>query len=418
MIKIFNSILLLFLLVPQIVQPFASFYLLEKGDKQVLLLGDAHNPGLQELNSRHLQALKSTVSKYSKVTQINYFIELNISEFNHVVLNKNYMDPENILVQMISAKETFFNLVPADARSLKSYASCFHKIASYLQRQNQSSFKLSELQKIIDEYKASKENISLKQYIDNLNKNAKRAQILLACYESSEYYQLMDDSVKQFIESINILKSEFGSYNVNKSFGEFIIDSVKSNDDLEDIARKFRSLYATLCKPDALYADLFFLDSVLKDQKKSNKSVLAAGNAHILRLVTFFEQLDYKVKSHSSCAFSNNDGFSKSVEHGTVFDEKLCETTKQFLADIIAPSLASSSSIASVAKPNENKCNFCTKKSTNQAFKQCSACKQVHYCSPKCQQYDWEFHKNICNYVTGKHKLALITPIELDKNNE
>jgi len=308
---------------------------------------------------------------------------------------------------MINAKGTFFNIVPADARSLKNYASCFHKIASYLQRQSQSSFKFSELQKIIDEYKTSKENISLKQYLDNLKNNAKRAQVLLSSYEGSEYYQLMEDNVKEFIESINILKSEFGSYNVNKSFGEFIIDSVRPYNDLEDIARKFRSLYSTLCKPDALYADLFFIDSVLKDQQNSNKSVLAVGYAHIQRLVKFFEKLNYKIKNHSACAFSNNDGFSKTIEQGTGFDEKLCETTKQFLTDIASPSSANSSPSSSVAKPTEYKCNYCTKKSTNHAFKQCSGCKQVHYCSPECQEYDWEFHKNICNYITGKHKLVL-----------
>ncbi|RIB12198.1 P-loop containing nucleoside triphosphate hydrolase protein [Gigaspora rosea] len=41
---------------------------------------------------------------------------------------------------------------------------------------------------------------------------------------------------------------------------------------------------------------------------------------------------------------------------------------------------------------NDNKCNIC-KKSTKRC---CSKCKQIYYCSKKCQKKDWKIHKEYC----------------------
>ena len=48
----------------------------------------------------------------------------------------------------------------------------------------------------------------------------------------------------------------------------------------------------------------------------------------------------------------------------------------------------------------EMACRFCSRRENREEgekFKQCSACKLVYYCSPKCQKKDWKMrHKMEC----------------------
>ena len=51
-------------------------------------------------------------------------------------------------------------------------------------------------------------------------------------------------------------------------------------------------------------------------------------------------------------------------------------------------------------KAKSHGCNGCRKtEDEKKAFKSCSRCKSVFYCSKKCQQRSWLEHKNICNAI-------------------
>ncbi|MDR3646555.1 MAG: zinc finger MYND domain-containing protein [Candidatus Babeliales bacterium] len=130
--------------------------------------------------------------------------------------------------------------------------------------------------------------------------------------------------------------------------------------------------------------------------------------------------------SISSLDSKTQNGYVTAYDIKPDFAKKLADVTLDFLKHLNSTISSSSSSVSSssnsVTEKKTNlvmqRCNFCNKKSVNNTFKQCIGCMQVHYCSPKCQQYDWEFHKNICNCLAGKKQLYLVTDIHLDENNE
>ena len=49
---------------------------------------------------------------------------------------------------------------------------------------------------------------------------------------------------------------------------------------------------------------------------------------------------------------------------------------------------------------------FKCKKCTKQAFKRCSKCRSVWYCSKECQVGDWPEHKVSCNRIAKEAKEA------------
>ncbi|MDR3647275.1 MAG: zinc finger MYND domain-containing protein [Candidatus Babeliales bacterium] len=390
-------------LLPSIILPFASYYLLEKKGKQILIFGDWHNNWMNSINEEHFNALKALVAKYNHANNINCFLEVEYF-VSTVQAKEKYKDYDRVnevikdnggltfirFVQEIDNPK-FFKVIPADARSTDSLSifptlglleSCLFK---NIKEREEEKLCFDECLKHSNKF--DQEAMALSEYLELINVHELQAEALIEKYKDKKEFSFINNVFIKFKNSIDQLKKQIGSYDLNKPIYSFIIDFVKIFPNLKIAKDKFRYIREILIISNSIFADLFFLDYVLKDQAQNKKSVLCVGNEHAMNLTAIFKEMDYRL-----------------IAAGKYQDEKFEINLIKVCENFLSKSL--------------NYCNFCAKKSTNQAYKQCSGCKQVHYCTPKCQKYDWEFHKNICNYVTGKHKLAFITPIDLDKNNE
>ncbi|MDR3646556.1 MAG: hypothetical protein P4L22_03370, partial [Candidatus Babeliales bacterium] len=69
-------LVLIAFLMPSIIKPFVSCYLMEKDGKYVLLLGDLHNSQINDLNEIHFNKLKDIIGKFNNSNKINAFVEL------------------------------------------------------------------------------------------------------------------------------------------------------------------------------------------------------------------------------------------------------------------------------------------------------------------------------------------------------
>ena len=64
----------------------------------------------------------------------------------------------------------------------------------------------------------------------------------------------------------------------------------------------------------------------------------------------------------------------------------------------------------------DHKKRLCDNCLLKKELKQCSICKFMHYCSPKCQQTDWKmFHKYECNYFKNTENLAKIASNDMTR---
>ncbi|MDR3647277.1 MAG: zinc finger MYND domain-containing protein, partial [Candidatus Babeliales bacterium] len=241
--------------------------------------------------------------------------------------------------------------------------------------------------------------------------NLKEAHELLNSYQNTPFYKLFKSVIEECRQAILKIYEEFKEDDKNLPIDKLIINKFKGCLTLKSVHEKYSYLQKLIVFPNSRYADLFFFDSIIKDQNKANYTFVCVGDAHAQRLKIILEQTGYKLLSYDFCYAANKEDCAGYFNNVQLFTDAFPKVLQEFLK-------SHDRAYQSTAENNKIQCNFCKLLAKDRQFKRCSGCKQVHYCSPKCQQYDWEFHKNICNYVTGKHKLALISPIELDKNNE
>src|SRR6218665_1989462 len=68
------------------------------------------------------------------------------------------------------------------------------------------------------------------------------------------------------------------------------------------------------------------------------------------------------------------------------------------------------------ALSNDAKSNYCDNCcDANQSLKRCNGCRNMFYCTQKCQKFDWKWHKYECKtYSKHFHDLTMLDDIPLE----
>ncbi|MDR3647276.1 MAG: zinc finger MYND domain-containing protein [Candidatus Babeliales bacterium] len=419
--------LLLSIFVPFIIKPFASFDLFKKGEELILVFGDRHDQIFDEINATHVSSLVSLIKdNQNKLQNIHWFIESTSEVFSQIAqTNENIFKFGNFKVRgiftfcsLIRELKDVITFIPCDERSgpdspyITAIMSVFgNKLFESVDTQNvdkeinsqlsapDKNFNIEELRSI--NFSVS---FSIRDYFALIDSNCKKIQDLLTIYkDEKEILPTLEDYYELYMQGISQIKALFKDANKNDDLHNVVINLLKKCTKLKQAQEKLKTIRDILTNPDTLFADLFYFHSLISKKNKHNKKVVIIGDLHRKNLSKMLSTLGFE-KIVAESWFGYRKGFEM-CSYDVNFKVKMLDTTQYFLN-------------IGFDKSIEHKCNFCTKKSTNQAYKQCSGCKQVHYCSPKCQKYDWEFHKNICACLACKKKLYLVAPIELGENNE
>ncbi|MDR3647274.1 MAG: zinc finger MYND domain-containing protein [Candidatus Babeliales bacterium] len=434
-------------LMPSMVMPFISFDLLVKDGKLVFILGDAHNVELDSFNRDSVRLFIAETQKHQVDKKIDCFIELNEQIFE---MCKNTEDNSSILAEFeINAKgeggtflelaktrfkNNILNFHPIEFRNKEAdalYGTLYGietKIFSWTkadqiknQRFNFNQFKLSFRSHILNS------SLTLAQYINKIKTNYSIVKSILKSLEddNSNFLNVIKKYCIKYGKALQEIINLFKNENDSKSFAEILIDLFKNCSTLEDSWQKYNEIKNLLSiKSDAVFADILFFNTLIRNQELNTKTIFIVGNAHAEKLVKMSLEIGYTHVLSDTCNRKTPDGkdyFKITSDYKNklgflsqlifkIKDEAICLMPELINKFINFPNKAFPRNESTEKNEIDNivyKCNFCNKKSDDKAFKQCSGCKQVHYCSPKCQKYDWEFHKNICNYITGKHNLVL-----------
>jgi len=411
-------ILLLVLLVPCMVQPFASFYLMEKDGKQVLMLGDAHSfnwnqNALYKMNDEHLrQFIHEILENEFKLQENRYdcFVEIQMSLFeafknriNHPQHSKlantifglccTGMNNNVINFSGFETRNCLLDHVIDDG--LEGIASMLNYTSSFVYQ----SFRKQYLE-ICDKaliMNKQKTHFTVGEYLTWVKKNYSTIQDLSRKYKGTEFSSIFDEKAKNYLEQAICIIRMFQKLDEKMSVSEALINlfsDCSNKDEALQTYYKLNDLFVV--NHSYVLFDLMLLDKIIENQNHKSKAMLVMGHSHCIGITKLLLKAGYTlIKQETIMGDIEYNDFSKSTQ----FIKNLLMTVKKFVG-------------------LEYVCAFCKKPLLKDSLKACSACKAIYYCSSLCQKNDWAFHKNICNCITGKKKLYLITSIELDEHHE
>lgn len=140
-------------------------------------------------------------------------------------------------------------------------------------------------------------------------------------------------------------------------------------------------------------ADAHFVDELVQGQQQGHNVIFYGGANHAIELHDVCQKLNM-VNTCRQGRLEKDDKPGIVISTSSQFCSSRIEGIMQAVIAAVMKEPKSPVLTSSIVRT----CSFCKKQGN--AFKRCSACQAVYYCSGDCQRNDWPQHKTICSIKT------------------